>query len=392
VSHPARVAVVLLAIVSVAADLDRQAALVRAEEPGAAGPTASGWFDAWRRHREALTWTDEAVRHDWRLQRREGTAAVSASGGSPAAACRLLDPRDGVIREGTAEECQAALEALTREGTVPLVRGHTVIVLHGLGEGRDSMRPLVDYLRQAIEANVLLFGYASVKADIDTHGASLGRVIAGLPEADTISFVGHSLGNIIVRRWMALAAADDLARTGRMVMLGPPNQGSELARLAAQVRWLADTADGAARDLVCDWPRVESRLVVPPCPFGIVAGGKGDGEGFSRLLTGDDDAVVRVEETRLPGASDFLLLPVHHALMMKHPEVQRATAAFLTDGWFPRAANGAAANGAAADGAAADGAAADGAAAESEDAADDAAASRAEDGATDAARAAGVAP
>jgi hypothetical protein len=325
VKHPARVAVALLAVTFMAQGSSRRTAVVQAEEAMPGRPGGGSWFDAWRRHREALAWTDESVRHDWRLQRHEGTAA-----------CRLLDPRDGVVREGTAEECRAALETLAREGTVPPVQGHTVIVLHGLGEGRDSMRPLVDFLRQAIEANVLLFGYASVKADIDAHGESLGRVIAGLPEAETISFVGHSLGNIVVRRWMALATADDLARTGRMVMLGPPNQGSELARLASQVRWLAATADGAARDLVCDWPRIEARLAVPPCPFGIVAGGKGDGEGFSRLLAGDDDAVVRVEETRLPGASDFLLLPVHHAVMMKHPEVQRATAAFLRDGWFPR--------------------------------------------------------
>lgn len=301
---------------------------VRSEPPETAPPAGGGWFAAWRRHQEALTWTDEAVRHDWRLQRREGTPV-----------CRLLDPRDGVVREGTAEECRAALEAVARDGMVPPVRGHTVIVLHGLGEGRESMRPLVNHLRRALEANVLLFGYASVKADIDAHGESLGRVIAGLPEADTISFVGHSLGNIVVRRWMALATADDLARTGRMVMLGPPNQGSELARLASQIRWLADTTEGAARDLVCDWPRVEPRLAVPPCPFGIVAGGKGDDEGFSRMLAGDDDAIVRVEETRLPGARDFLLVPVHHALMMKHPEVQRATAAFLQDGWFPRSAS-----------------------------------------------------
>jgi hypothetical protein len=298
-----------------------------AEPPTAERPAGGGWFEAWRRHQEALTWTDETVRHDWRLQRREGTAA-----------CRLLDPRDGIVREGTAEECRAALETVALEGSVPPVRGHTVIVLHGLGEGRDSMRPLVNHLRSALEANVLSFGYASVKADIDAHGESLGRVIAGLPEADTISFVGHSLGNIVVRRWMALAPADELARTGRMVMLGPPNQGSELARLASQVRWLADTTEGAARDLVCNWPRVEPRLAVPPCPFGIVAGGKGDGAGFSRLLAGDDDAIVRVEETRLPGARDFLVVPVHHALMMRHPEVQRATVSFLREGWFPRAA------------------------------------------------------
>ena len=73
---------------------------------------------------------------------------------------------------------------------------------------------------------------------------------------------------------------------------------------------------------------------MPPCDFGIVAGGRGDDTGYSFLLAGDDDAVVRVEETRLEGADDFLLLPVRHAAMMKSETVQRATAEFLRSGRF----------------------------------------------------------
>jgi hypothetical protein len=97
---------------------------------------------------------------------------------------------------------------------------------------------------------------------------------------------------------------------------------------------LAALADGAARDLVVDWPQVEPHLAVPPCEFGIVAGGRGDGSGFSPLLDGDDDAVVRVEETRLDGAGDFLLVPVHHAAMISDQRVKRATESFLKSGRF----------------------------------------------------------
>ena len=76
---------------------------------------------------------------------------------------------------------------------------------------------------------------------------------------------------------------------------------------------------------------------MPACPFGIVAGGKGDDRGYSTLLEGDDDAVVRVAETQLDGAADFLLVPVSHAAMMKNAAVQRATVAFLETGRFPAA-------------------------------------------------------
>ena len=155
--------------------------------------------------------------------------------------------------------------------------------------------------------------------------------------ADGISFVGHSMGNLVVRRWLGLADKHDLARVRRVVMLGPPNQGSELARMVGKIDLLAALSEGAARDLVLDWNRISRDLAVPPCPFGIVAGGKGDDRGYSDLLAGDDDAVVRVEETLLPGADDFLLLPVHHAAMMKNPRVQEVTASFLTTGRFAAA-------------------------------------------------------
>jgi hypothetical protein len=288
----------------------------------------TAWIDRLRRSREALEWTDELVRHDWRLQHRPQALPKGD-------ACRLLDPDDRVVREGTRGECEATFADLERSGRVAPVRGHTVILLHGLGEGRDSMAPLAKHLRTALDATVLTFGYASVKADIDAHGRALDTVVSRLPHAETISFVGHSLGNLVVRRWMALAAARDLARTHRMVMLGPPNQGSDLARMASRIWGLASLTEGASRDLVVDWPRVAPSLAVPACDFGIVAGGRGDDAGYSLLLEGDDDAVVRVAETRLPGARDFLVVPVHHAAMMNDAAVQRATAEFLETGRFP---------------------------------------------------------
>jgi pimeloyl-ACP methyl ester carboxylesterase len=280
--------------------------------------------ESFRRSREALEWTDEAIRHDWRLQRRPGTES-----------CRVLDPTDGVVRAGTAAECRAALAAIEAEGRLPPPRGETVILLHGLGEGRDSMQPLAEQLRRSLDATVLTFGYASVRADIDAHGRALAAVVAGLPATRRISFVGHSLGNLVVRRWLAIAPAADRGRVHRLVMLGPPNQGSDLARMASRIWGVAESAEGAARDLVVEWQRVAPGLAVPECPFGIIAGGKGDGAGFSSLLDGDDDAVVRVAETHLPGADDFLLRPVPHAAMMRDSAVQRATQEFLAHGRFP---------------------------------------------------------
>ena len=286
-------------------------------------PPSDPWMESLRRAAEALEWSDQLVRHDWRLQRRPGSDAW-----------RVLDSRDHVQSAGSEESCRTAFTALQTEGTIPAVNGSTVLLLHGLGEGRGSMRPLAAYLRQHHDATVMCFGYASPRTGIDDHARSLASVIDGLPETEQISFVAHSLGNIVVRRWMAAAPEGDRRRLHRMVMLGAPNQGSELARKLSQIWLLTTLSRGAARELVLDWPRVAREIVVPACPFGIIAGGLGDGRGYSPLIDGDDDAVVGVDETHLDGADDFLLLPVRHAFMMRDPAVQQATATFLETGRF----------------------------------------------------------
>jgi hypothetical protein len=309
------------ALALVAADAARAAESIPTDDVGARD---AALLESFRRSREALEWTDALVRHDWRLQRHAAGADW-----------RIVDPHERTVLHGSAAECRRRFTGLEQDGTIPPVRGKVLILLHGLGEDRGSMQPLAEHLRGILDATVLTFGYASVRHDIDAHGRSLADVIDGLPEATRISFVGHSLGNLVVRRWMALAAQPALARVHRMVMLGPPNQGSELARMAAGLG-LAGRFEGAARDLV-DWRRVAPLLAVPPCDFGIIAGGRGDAAGYSQLLEGDDDAVVRVEETRLDGAEDFLVVPVHHAAMMHDPAVRRATIRFLESGRFAAA-------------------------------------------------------
>jgi len=154
-----------------------------------------------------------------------------------------------------------------------------------------------------------------------------------------VSFVGHSMGNLVVRRWLQIAQPEMINRINRMVMLGPPNQGSDLARLAAHNHWLKTMASGAARELVLDWDTIRNDLQIPPFQYGIIAGGKGDNEGYSSILEGDDDAIVRVSETQLSGADGFLVIPVRHSRMMKNPDVQTETLNFLQTGQFAKKTN-----------------------------------------------------
>ena len=284
-----------------------------------------GLFNGVRAAAEGLEWSDERVVGDWRLQRRTGAKEAEA---------RILDPADQIIEVGSPQKCLAHFRQLEGAGQIPAVTGEAVFVLHGLGESRQSMLPLVQHLRTGLDATIMTFGYASPRAGLAAHANSLARVLAGLPQVTGVSFVGHSMGNLVVRRWLGMADPGDTNRIRRMVMLGPPNQGSDLARLAAGNSLLASLAAGAGRELVLHWDTIARQLQTPEFEYGIIAGGKGDDRGFTVLLEGDDDAVVRVAETRLDGADDFLVLPVRHSRMMRHPDVQAATLQFLREGRF----------------------------------------------------------
>jgi len=274
---------------------------------------------------DALQWSDIRVVSNWRIQQHAQSKAY-----------RILNPGDQVVSEGTLEGCDTHFSALMRKGVVAPVQKEAVIVLHGLGEGRSAMKPLVAFLEENMSASILSFGYASPQASLASHAHSLSSVLAGLPPATAISFVGHSMGNLVVRRWLQDAKPEIVCRIKRMVMLGPPNQGSDLARLVGNNHLLRNLASGAARELVLHWDRISRELQTPPFEYGIIAGGKGDNEGYSLLLEGDDDAIVRVSETQLQGSDGFLVIPVRHSLMMENTDVQKETLRFLLQGRFAK--------------------------------------------------------
>ena len=75
-------------------------------------------------------------------------------------------------------------------------------------------------------------------------------------------------------------------------------------------------------------------LPPPPIEFGILAGGLGDGKGFNPILPGDDDGTLSLDETRLEGAKEFLVLPYQHSLILLRKKTAAMTADFLENGSF----------------------------------------------------------
>jgi pimeloyl-ACP methyl ester carboxylesterase len=204
------------------------------------------------------------------------------------------------------------------------------------------MARLCCYLHDTAGFECCNISHPSTRCDIATHARNLASIVAGLAGAETVHFIGHSLGNIIVRRYLGerlrAESGPRLPAVGRMVMIAPPNQGAEIARRLARLG-LKIVLGKPFTELGTGWKDFEANLSVPR-EFGIIAGGRGRASGFNPLLTGDDDLIVSVSETRLEGATDYLVLPAMHAFIMNHPEVQRQTAYFLRNGRFDRGEDG----------------------------------------------------
>ncbi|MCY2995875.1 MAG: lipase [Planctomycetota bacterium] len=274
-------------------------------------------------------WTDELVFRDWRIQRHAYTGH-----------CRLLDNENHRRAWGTFQHCRDALEQFKVKLLLPPLGGKVVIALHGIIRTRASMAGMCEFLERDGGYTALNVSYASTRSDLNSHAAALALVVENLgPGVTEINFVAHSLGNLVIRRYLAdcYQQRNGLtvdSRLHRIVMLAPPNSGAHLAEIFKN-NVVVDMVWGqSARQLAEGWDQLRNELAVPRCQFGILAGGVGTPGGRNRWLQGDDDLVVSVEETKLPGARDFAVLPVIHGWIMDEPLARKYTLMFLQHGHF----------------------------------------------------------
>jgi pimeloyl-ACP methyl ester carboxylesterase len=272
-------------------------------------------------------WSDELVHGGWRIQRNAWSNHY-----------RLLDPDNNRLTWGSWEHCHQRWIQLKRERGIPPLRPKVVIVLHGLGRSRASMEGLAEYLERHGAFSALNVSYASTRVPIGDDARSLGKVIEHLEGVKEIHFVAHSMGNLVIRHWMHNQLEGEEKRldprVGRFVMLAPPNQGASLAERFRNNPLFKLIFGAGGKQFTQDWDELQTQLATPPGDFGIIAGGGGDEDGNSPLLEGDDDMIVTVEETRLPGAADFLVVPALHTFIMDDPGVQEYTLRFLQYGHF----------------------------------------------------------
>ena len=209
-----------------------------------------------------------------------------------------------------------------------------VFLLHGLGRTSYSMRKL--------EKNLHGQGYTVINFKYDSTDNTIEDIVKQLEEEikkkcvkrkRKIHFVTHSLGGILVRYYLKDRKDE---RIGRVVMIAPPNQGSELADWLKEHTFnLYEWVTGAAgQQLGTDEESIPLQMGDVDFELGIIAGDKSLNPFYSSKIPGPDDGKVSVESTKIEGMKDFLLLHESHSFIMNDKEVIRQVIFFLENGKF----------------------------------------------------------
>lgn len=205
-----------------------------------------------------------------------------------------------------------------------------VVYVHGLWLTGIEGGLLRKRLAAELGADSRAFSYASVKSSVSTNAEALGKFLSTL-RADTLHLVGHSLGGLVILKLFESGAADGLP-PGRIVFLGSPLTGSRAAQNLA--RWPLGKmllGRGVHEELLA--PR--ERRWGGQRDLGVIAGSLSMGMGKLVGTRGaPNDGTIFVDETRLPGISQHLVMPVSHTGLPFAKSVARHTATFLRSGKF----------------------------------------------------------
>jgi len=213
----------------------------------------------------------------------------------------------------------------------PVARGDCVVLLHGMARTAASMETLAGAIAEA-GFQVSNIGYPSRSHPIeDLAPVAIHSGMAECPKTDKVHFVTHSLGGILVRYFLE---HNPLPRLGRVVMLAPPNQGSEVVDNIRDLPGFKLLNGPAGRQLGTDDASIPRQLGPVKFELGVIAGSDTVNPLLSLYLPNPDDGKVSVASTRVEGMNDFIVLPYTHTFMMEAAEVATQTILFLKTGAF----------------------------------------------------------
>jgi triacylglycerol lipase len=210
-----------------------------------------------------------------------------------------------------------------------------VILLHGLARTKHSMNKMEQQLK-AQGFDVVNWDYPSRNHSIEklAEDAMPAAIEACRKKgATTIHFVTHSMGGILVRYYLK---HHEIKGLGRVVMLSPPNGGSEVVDTFRDTFPYRFINGPAGKQLGTDASSLPRRLGKVEFDSGVITGDRSINPINSVLIPGADDGKVSVTNAKVAGMSDFLVVHVSHPFIMKNREVITQTIHFLKNGKFDR--------------------------------------------------------
>ena len=208
-----------------------------------------------------------------------------------------------------------------------------VILLHGLGRTHRSMTTLAQEL-ETRGYQVTNQAYPSTQAPIEILTRDyLTPAVQRCQNAGcrVLHMVSHSLGGILIRQYLQ---TQTLPEGSRIVMLSPPNQGSELADHLKSYRLYDWVTGPAGQQLGTEADSVPKQLAPVGATIGVITGSESWNPLFSYMIPGPDDGKVAVANARLAEMTDFLVVPAGHTFIMDDDEVIAQTIHFLQYGRF----------------------------------------------------------
>ena len=263
-------------------------------------------------------WGDVVHFHGWRIQQNALTEHF-----------RLIDGDDVRHAWGTREQCQTKLDEIKREKKLPQMSGDGVLLVHGITRSSKSMAGYREPLEKA-GFQVFPFDYPSTQVDINASAEYLHQVIESLEGIERLHIVAHSMGGVVTRAYRAKHCD---ARLNRLVLVGSPQNGAELADfMLDKANLIFKPIFGpAGQQLITDQAGFLAKLPKPDVEFAVIAGGHAP-NGYNPLIPGDDDGIVSVASTRLAGAADYLYVEALHLALNRNATTHAATVRFLQTG------------------------------------------------------------
>lgn len=206
-----------------------------------------------------------------------------------------------------------------------------VVLLHGLARVSNSMGELETKLSRA-GYSAISINYPSRKHGIDVLAPNaVGRGISECGSVNAIHFVTHSLGGILVRYYLE---QNNIENLGRVVMLGPPNQGSEIVNGMLAVPGFKFFGGPTGIALGSGEGHIPDSLGPVEFDLGVIAGNTNINPLSLLFIRGENDSIVSVESTKVDGMNAHLVLPVTHTFMMRNNEVIDNVIHYLKTGSF----------------------------------------------------------